>query len=257
MAKEKLPKVIIDPGHGGKDPGGGTNEYWQEKNMNLKISLYQYDRLKELGVPVEITRTKDEYLPWRERTKRVKESGAKFCISNHINAGGGEGAVVIHSIHTDGKLASMILDKIKEAGQKVRRVYTRSLPGKPGTDYYYMNRETGAVETVIVEYGFADHPADAKRINAMWKSLAEAALKGFLIHIGYKYERPEEESEKEEIPKWKKDPIDWMFKAGLLTSQEWKEKINEPLPLWAEAIVLKRLEEKIIKEIIKAVKGEK
>ena len=44
--------VIIDAGHGGSDPGGGSNQYWKEKDLNLKISLYEYERLKQLGIPV-------------------------------------------------------------------------------------------------------------------------------------------------------------------------------------------------------------
>ena len=43
--------IIIDPGHGGMDFGGGTNIYFKEKDKNLDISLYQYNRFKELGIP--------------------------------------------------------------------------------------------------------------------------------------------------------------------------------------------------------------
>lgn len=81
-----MAKLIIDPGHGGNDPGGGSNEHWKEKDLVLDISLYQYQRFRELGVSVEITRTKDVTLSPDERTKIVRESGAKYCISNHINA---------------------------------------------------------------------------------------------------------------------------------------------------------------------------
>lgn len=86
MAK---PILIIDPGHGGIDPGGGTNRYWKEKDLTLKISLYQYNRYKELGVPVAMTRSIDKTLDPDERTRIVRNSGAKYCHSNHINAGEG------------------------------------------------------------------------------------------------------------------------------------------------------------------------
>ncbi|MFP3361035.1 N-acetylmuramoyl-L-alanine amidase, partial [Planococcus sp. SIMBA_143] len=69
--------LIIDPGHGGKDPGGGTNKYWLEKNYVLEVSLYQYNRLKDMGIPVKITRTKDVYLSPNDRTNIVKRSGMK------------------------------------------------------------------------------------------------------------------------------------------------------------------------------------
>ena len=54
--------VIIDPGHGGWDPGGGSNNLWLEKDMNLKISQYQKRRFDELGIPATLTRTTDETL---------------------------------------------------------------------------------------------------------------------------------------------------------------------------------------------------
>ncbi len=102
-------KIIIDPGHGGKDPGGGSNYLWKEKDKVLEISLYQYERFKELGIDVVLTRDKDVYLDSSERTKIVKDSKADICISNHINAfdGKSEGTETIHSIHPDGKLANL------------------------------------------------------------------------------------------------------------------------------------------------------
>ena len=49
-------KVVIDPGHGGTDSGAVGNNML-EKDYNLQISKYMYDRFKELGVPVAITRS--------------------------------------------------------------------------------------------------------------------------------------------------------------------------------------------------------
>lgn len=84
-------KIIIDPGHGGLD-GGATGNNLIEKDLNLKSSLYMYDRFNELGIPVKITRDSDEYLPKTERVERVKSlynnEPNVILISNHINAGG-------------------------------------------------------------------------------------------------------------------------------------------------------------------------
>ena len=54
--------VIIDAGHGGWDPGGGTNTYFKEKDMTKKISDYQKMRFDELGIPAKRTRIDDETL---------------------------------------------------------------------------------------------------------------------------------------------------------------------------------------------------
>lgn len=181
------PILIIDPGHGGKDAGGGTNQYWKEKDFTLQISLYQYERFKNLGIPVMLTRKEDNYLNSSERAMMVKESGAKYCISNHINAGGGEGVETIHSIFNNGKLAKRILDEIVQAGQRKRRVFSRALPNNPMRDYYYMHRQTGVVVTTIVEYGFADNKNDTRRLQQHWHEYAEAVVKGFCEYVGIKY----------------------------------------------------------------------
>lgn len=188
------PLLIIDPGHGGMDSGGGSNKHWLEKEAVLELSKYQYDRFKELGIDVVMTRDEDEYLNANERSKRVRESGATFCISNHVNAGGGEGAEVIHSIHSEKSFATEVFEELGRAGQKLRRVFTRTLENSSNLDYYYMHRLTGNVETIIVEYGFADNESDVKRLIKNWRSYADAVIKGFCTHVGIEYKDKEYEN---------------------------------------------------------------
>lgn len=86
-------RIVIDPGHGGEDPGASGNGII-EKNLTLEISKYMYDRFKELGIPVYITRTTDETISPTERVKRILNAYGNnknvIVVSNHINAGGGE-----------------------------------------------------------------------------------------------------------------------------------------------------------------------
>lgn len=86
-------KIVIDAGHGGNDSGAVGNGII-EKDLNLKISKYIYDRLRELGADVYITRDSDETLTPTERVNRVKnafgDSKDVVVISNHINAGGAD-----------------------------------------------------------------------------------------------------------------------------------------------------------------------
>ena len=90
-------RVVVDAGHGGVD-SGAVNGNMYEKNFNLKAATYIYNRLKELGIPAELTRTGDTYLPKDERIVRVDEISEKspnvILVSNHINAGGGDGQCV-------------------------------------------------------------------------------------------------------------------------------------------------------------------
>lgn len=85
--------VIIDPGHGGVDSGAAYNNLL-EKDYNLLISRYMYDRFNELGVPVYLTRDSDVTLNPSDRTRKVLSflgnNPNVVVISNHLNAGGAE-----------------------------------------------------------------------------------------------------------------------------------------------------------------------
>ena len=188
-------KIIIDPGHGGLD-GGATGNNLIEKDLNLKSSLYMYDRFNELGIPVKITRDSDEYLPKTERVERVKSlynnEPNVILISNHINAGGGEGAEVVYSLKNDSTLAQSVLNNIGEAGQIKRKVYQRRLPENPNKDYYYILRETGNLEPILIEYGFIDNINDASKLKNNLEDYAEAVVKAVAEYAGYDYVKPGE-----------------------------------------------------------------
>lgn len=188
-------KIIIDPGHGGLD-GGATGNNLIEKDLNLKSSLYMYDRFNELGIPVKITRDSDEYLPKTERVERVKSlynnEPNVILISNHINAGGGEGAEVVYSLKNDSTLAQSVLNNIGEAGQIKRKIYQRRLPENPNKDYYYILRETGNLEPILIEYGFIDNINDASKLKNNLEDYAEAVVKAVAEYAGYDYVKPGE-----------------------------------------------------------------
>ena len=84
-------KIVIDPGHVGSDPGASGNGII-EKNITLDISKYMYDRFRELGIPVSITRLDDSTLSPTDRVKKILSFYGSdpnvIVISNHINAGG-------------------------------------------------------------------------------------------------------------------------------------------------------------------------
>ena len=91
MDERVTKKVVIDPGHGGVDPGTSANGI-VEKDYTLKISEYMKNRLDELGIENSITRTTDESLNPNVRPKKVQSfygnGNDVVVVSNHINAGG-------------------------------------------------------------------------------------------------------------------------------------------------------------------------
>ena len=185
-----LKGVVLDSGHGGNDQGSSGNGII-EKDLTLKISQYMYDRFKALGVPVKMTRTSDVDLEPNDRPGVVLDKFGNgkdvVVISNHINAGGGEGAEVIYALRNSDKLASSILNELEKSGQVVRKYYQRRLPSDSSKDYYYIIRNTPNNETLIVEYGFLDNEADAKRLKSNYKKYAEAVVRAVTLYGGYKY----------------------------------------------------------------------
>lgn len=182
--------VVIDSGHGGVDSGAVGNGII-EKNLTLDISNYMYDRFRELGIPVKMTRTSDITLDPSVRPQRVLDqfgSGKDVVvISNHINAGGGEGAEVIYALRNNGMLAANILSELEKAGQIGRKYYQRRLPSDSSKDYYYIIRNTPNNETLIVEYGFLDNAKDAAKLKANYKNYAEAVVRAVAEYGGYTY----------------------------------------------------------------------
>lgn len=188
-------KVIIDPGHGGTD-AGATGNNLLEKDYNLLISKYMYDRFKELGIPVAITRDSDTTLSPTDRVNTILNkfgnSSDVILISNHVNSGGGEGAEVIYALRNKDTLAKRILENIGAAGQETRKYYQRRLPSDTSKDYYFIHRNTGNLEPLIVEYGFIDNTKDVEFLKENYEELAEAVISAVANYIGVPYTPPED-----------------------------------------------------------------
>ena len=182
-------RIVIDPGHGGEDPGASGNGII-EKNLTLDISKYMYDRFKELGIPVYITRTTDETISPTERVKRILNAYGNnknvIVVSNHINAGGGDGAEVIYALRNKSTLSNKILNSLAKAGQNIREAYQRRLPSNTSKDYYFIHRNTGNTEPVLVEYGFLDSKGDdVEQLKNNAEKYANAVVDAILDYIGY------------------------------------------------------------------------
>ena len=78
--------IVIDPGHGGKDPGALSRLWGHEKKVVLDISKALRDILIKKGYRVRLTRERDTYLPLEERTKLATKKNANLFISIHANA---------------------------------------------------------------------------------------------------------------------------------------------------------------------------
>ncbi len=82
-----LRTIVIDPGHGGRDPGTKSRELGlAEKDLTLDVSFRLRDLLAEAGYRVVLTRQDDRYVPLEQRTVIANRAGADLFISIHFNA---------------------------------------------------------------------------------------------------------------------------------------------------------------------------
>lgn len=90
-SNRKRPVVVIDPGHGGIDPGM-TSKWLKEKDITLKVGLKLRQRLQQQGVKVIMTRTTDKHISKNKvidldaRSNMAKTGEVSAFISIHINA---------------------------------------------------------------------------------------------------------------------------------------------------------------------------
>ena len=185
-----MKKVVIDAGHGGSD-GGAVGNGIVEKDLNLEISQYMSNRLDELGIENTLIRDRDVTIEPNERVRKVVEpygSGDDvLVISNHINAGGGQGSEIIYALRDSDTFSKRIATELENSGREVRKYYQRRYPSDSSKDYYFIHRNTGDTEAVIVEYGFLDNSTDAGLLKKYWKDYAEAVVKAITGYVGVPY----------------------------------------------------------------------
>jgi|GEM_PF-870631 len=161
-------RIVIDPGHGGIDPGCHLGEA-TEKEISLDVGLLLADELRARGSDVFVTRTEDVELSPYGRTQRTRHGrdlearvllaeshNGEILVSLHVNAAKsdamGGGMVFYHpDSHESRRLAQNILAHLKEV---VPGNQNASLPG----DFYVLRHSK--MPAVLVEMGFLTHRTD-------------------------------------------------------------------------------------------------
>jgi N-acetylmuramoyl-L-alanine amidase len=112
--------VVLDPGHGGYDPGGDVGTYY-EKNYNLDISLRVEAILKQKGVNVMMTRRTDVFVELMERANIANNNNAALFVSIHNNkmpnpATKGSMALYYPTSYKGKEYAKIFLDNLTKMG---------------------------------------------------------------------------------------------------------------------------------------------
>lgn len=166
--------IVIDPGHGGFDPGKVGITGVHEKEINLKIGLKVRDYLEQSGAYVIMTRTEDvdldgndekqlKKMDMHNRKEKINNSNGDILVSIHQNAFPQpkvKGAQVFyHGSSDEGKdLANYIQQAIKTYADSSNQ----RIP-KQNADYYVLR--TTKIPAVIVECGFLTNPEEEAKLN--------------------------------------------------------------------------------------------
>ena len=86
IQKYAIRKIVIDPGHGGKDPGAIGKSGLREKDLVLDIAKRVKDELKGNGIDVILTRDRDRFVSLYSRTQIANDNDVDFFVSIHANA---------------------------------------------------------------------------------------------------------------------------------------------------------------------------
>ncbi|MGI6468529.1 MAG: cell wall hydrolase [Syntrophomonadaceae bacterium] len=191
--------IVIDPGHGGCDPGAARGNY-VEKDITLAISQHLAQKLSEAGAMVVMLRTADHDLvgdgfsgtlaarkreDLRLRVEKANELKADLYVSIHTNADPSprwHGAQVFYNRSSQiGKLTAVMIQE--EITKQLGNTKRKALPG----DYYILRNTT--MPAVIVEVGFISHPQEASLLadsdyqarmaQAIFAGIAQAQVRSY------------------------------------------------------------------------------
>lgn len=181
--------IIIDPGHGGSDPGKVVSQGEKEKAINLKIASFLKEYLEQSGALVYMTRQDDTALSdikredLKKRRSMTEARGADAFISIHQNFYPSEkvkGAQVFYPKASEEgkKLADFIQGRIKEIADSSNKRITKE------NDSYFVLKNVKK-PSVIVECGFLSNPKENRLLNSeeYQKKMAWAIFAGIIDYF--------------------------------------------------------------------------
>jgi N-acetylmuramoyl-L-alanine amidase len=172
--------VLIDPGHGGRDPGAIGLRGIQEKQIVLAISQEVARILQQQGINAVLTRADDRFISLEGRVQRAEQVNANVFVSIHANSIGGNKREVngLETYYFDSgyglarSIHQSILRRIQLTDRGIRRAR------------FYVLRKSSMPST-LVEVGFVTGSSDSQRLAdpSYRRRMAEAIAQGIMDYL--------------------------------------------------------------------------
>lgn len=171
--------IVIDPGHGGKDPGT-VGSKGTEEAVVLQTSLKLKNELERMGYTVYMTRTTNEYVNLYDRPAIANSMNATVFVSVHANgfkSSAVKGIEVYYGDAEDKKLADLMQKELIAATGAVNR-------GAKAQPKYVVIKES-KMPTVLAELGFMSNPEEERNLmsDAYQEKLAKAMAQAILKYL--------------------------------------------------------------------------
>jgi N-acetylmuramoyl-L-alanine amidase len=181
--------IVLDPGHGGSDPGALGPTGLQEKDFNLDVALLTAEELRGRGAQVFLTREADQYVDLYARTAKANSLGAAVFVSIHGNAAESPRLASLKagtSTYWYAPADDPVLGFQRERRELLARCLQKSLVDKLGRKDLglftanFVVLQTATMPAALVEVAFVSNPEEEGLMRADWfrQAAARALVEG-------------------------------------------------------------------------------
>ena len=172
--------VVVDPGHGGRDPGETQRGVLPEKIWTLDLAYRLKSRLEQAGFNVVMTRQSDVYIPLENRVLISNSQPNVVFVSLHFNGTPNRDIQGLETYY-DTKRSAKLAAKVQQSILLLPGVFDRRVKTAP---YYVIRNNTNPA--ILVEGGFLSNPIESRRIKSPGyrDALAEQIYQGIVAYRG-------------------------------------------------------------------------
>lgn len=166
-------RVVIDPGHGGSESGASSGSLL-EKNVNLDVAERVVNKLRELGLTAELTRTADYRVPIKTRADIATALAPDVFVSLHHNGGAtrrstrpGTEIFYAQGRPESRRLAAIMYEEMVAAASRFDAQWVSTVSEgaslrlrEDGMDLYGVHRFSPGVESIITEFLYLSNPSE-------------------------------------------------------------------------------------------------